>query len=573
MSNTEGETTAITVFSSVKTWGRFWLPVMFAIVRRFPSATSKLRHLSFIHFARWSLVHELPHNGDPQPRGEFPQSRLYFESNFNGGWGEYIDAFSYELTRGMRAFWGSSVGFPGAIPTEPFKAYIRAHESEAAYYFSAYPAATSTMIQRALKLAELEGPPAQEFMAMTPIAPGATPALRALLRSVDPLRKLPATHMGRLVVVADFEGLDYLVFSANFDGDPDAYLSDLVALEEAPAIWAHCFGATADLKAYLLHNQIHADVLFTAYNATVAQVLEALAQYPAPDDGWVSNTPAVRLRIGRGVRIVADTYARDRAQCPAGSLAKRDQHADEYGTLRGRLRVAGVPTDMRHGLFARNAEHDVVARFSPNAPVPWPLCAPVGIGIKIGDVQDLLGGGVERFFCKNAADAVDLVQARAGHVSRFFFPSLNPRRWRLLELWIMAVTLTRRARDLFGTAYFSQTTIGCGDLTVKWMLRPQSPRRRFSDPAASLRNRGAAFTLCLQRVAPAELNDPRKRSTGRWDSVGTLSFPAQEPGSGEHLSISVGHCDPAHEPRDEIGEFRAAVYDRISRMRHSINHR
>jgi hypothetical protein len=77
---------------------------------------------------------------------------MYFESNFNGGWEEYIDAFSHILARGMTAFWGSSYGFPKPLPTAPFKKYIQDNETEADHYYSAYPDATSTMVQRALVL-------------------------------------------------------------------------------------------------------------------------------------------------------------------------------------------------------------------------------------------------------------------------------------------------------------------------------------------------------------------------------------------------------------------------------------
>jgi hypothetical protein len=77
---------------------------------------------------------------------------MYFESNFNGGWEEYIDAFSHILTRGMTAFWGSSYGFPKPLPTAPFKSYIQVNETEADHYYSAYPDATNTIIQRSLEL-------------------------------------------------------------------------------------------------------------------------------------------------------------------------------------------------------------------------------------------------------------------------------------------------------------------------------------------------------------------------------------------------------------------------------------
>ena len=150
--NVDGQAIAITVFSTIKWWGRLFLPILFFVTRKFPKLTVTLRELSFIHFARWAIIREIPYNGAPQRKGKLRYPHMYFESNFNGGWEEYIDAFSHILTRGMTAFWGSSYGFPKPLPTAPFKAYIQINETEADHYYSAYPEATSTMIQRALVL-------------------------------------------------------------------------------------------------------------------------------------------------------------------------------------------------------------------------------------------------------------------------------------------------------------------------------------------------------------------------------------------------------------------------------------
>jgi hypothetical protein len=158
--NLDGQAIAITVFSTIRPWGnliapipgRLFLPILFTVTRRIPKLTGTLRALSFIHFAHWTIISKLPYNGAPQKKKRFRYPHMYFESNFNGGWEEYIDAFSHILTRGMTAFWGSSYGFPKPLPTAPFKDYIKVNETEAAHYYSAYPDATSTMVQRSLKL-------------------------------------------------------------------------------------------------------------------------------------------------------------------------------------------------------------------------------------------------------------------------------------------------------------------------------------------------------------------------------------------------------------------------------------
>lgn len=168
--NIDGVAIAITVFSTLKWWGKFFLPVLFFVTKRRPQLTTTLVQLSFIHFARWSIVRKIPYNGPPQPKQKLRYPHMYFESNFNGGWEEYIDAFSHILTSGMAAFWGSSYGFPKALPVGPFKLYIQANETEACHYYSAYPHATITMIKTALELDEKLAPLKRGAKTMDPDA-------------------------------------------------------------------------------------------------------------------------------------------------------------------------------------------------------------------------------------------------------------------------------------------------------------------------------------------------------------------------------------------------------------------
>jgi hypothetical protein len=181
--NHDGQAIAITVFSTIRWPGRLFLPVLFLLTRTFPRLTVTLRQLSFIHFARWAIIRRLPYNGPPQRKGRLRYPHMYFESNFNGGWEEYIDAFSHILTRGMTAFWGSSYGFPKPLPTAPFKEYIQVNETEADHYYSAYPAATSTMVQRALTLDEQLAPLKRDAERMDPEEFAA--AYRAFLTNVQ----------------------------------------------------------------------------------------------------------------------------------------------------------------------------------------------------------------------------------------------------------------------------------------------------------------------------------------------------------------------------------------------------
>jgi hypothetical protein len=151
VNNIDGQAVALTVFSTSKRWGLVELPLFFLLIRLRRNSLNTLKQLSFIHAARWSIVRRLPGNG-PVPTKKLRYPHLYFESNFNGGWEEYIDAFSHVLTLGMWAFWGSSYGFPNALPSGPFKDYIRRNDYTANHYYSAYPEATATTVLAALEL-------------------------------------------------------------------------------------------------------------------------------------------------------------------------------------------------------------------------------------------------------------------------------------------------------------------------------------------------------------------------------------------------------------------------------------
>jgi hypothetical protein len=147
-----GRARALTVISPVRTPWPLVLKLVFALVQAVPGLTRVVRELSFIHYAHWSLVGRIPENGPPQRPEELRYTHLLFVTNYNGTWNQYIDAFARILTLGMRVFWGSSYGFPGPTPTEPFKSYIRHNELASGHYYCAYPRAGVTMISSALSV-------------------------------------------------------------------------------------------------------------------------------------------------------------------------------------------------------------------------------------------------------------------------------------------------------------------------------------------------------------------------------------------------------------------------------------
>src|SRR4029078_12748191 len=93
--------------------------------------------------AGWSVTPRFPDGAGGE---KLNYTYLFFESNFNGLWDQYIDAFSEVGPDRMKGIWGTSSGSPGPIPAEPFKESIRKNEYVANHYWSSYPGATTTEI-------------------------------------------------------------------------------------------------------------------------------------------------------------------------------------------------------------------------------------------------------------------------------------------------------------------------------------------------------------------------------------------------------------------------------------------
>jgi hypothetical protein len=153
-SNVAGRTTSITLFTTQKWWGRFFMPFMFTASRAVPKTLEAMDRLSFISFASWTLIRELPYNGPPQTVRRLRYAHLFFEVSFNGSWAQYIDSSVRVLTTGMFSFWSSSRTFPGPLPASPFQRFFKAHEIDTSHYYCAYPEATVTIVRSALALEE-----------------------------------------------------------------------------------------------------------------------------------------------------------------------------------------------------------------------------------------------------------------------------------------------------------------------------------------------------------------------------------------------------------------------------------
>jgi hypothetical protein len=168
MANVEGRATAITVMTPIKPMRTPLNRLVFWIGAHFKPLMKKLQQLSFIHYARWTIVREIPYNGPPQERERLNYDYLFFESNFNGTWDEYIDAFSEVVPARMKAIWGTSFGFPGPTPVGPFKRYIHKNDYPVQHFYSAYPQATTTEVVSALAVRDRFAPLRRDAAGMSP---------------------------------------------------------------------------------------------------------------------------------------------------------------------------------------------------------------------------------------------------------------------------------------------------------------------------------------------------------------------------------------------------------------------
>ena len=151
MSNIRGKAYALNVITPMRSWKSWVLKAVFFLLRYKP-LQQDLHNLSFIHFARWTILpsQHFPHFMEQTTREKLTFDYLLFESNFNGSWSEYIDAFNAALWFKLNLVWFWSEKYPGAVPLTPFKNYIVHNQIYNDYYYMAYPGHAVNDVKNAL---------------------------------------------------------------------------------------------------------------------------------------------------------------------------------------------------------------------------------------------------------------------------------------------------------------------------------------------------------------------------------------------------------------------------------------
>jgi hypothetical protein len=147
MGNVHGRMTGLTLFTPIRPQWVWFLRVGLPITRYLPFMARHILQFNFIKFVRWTVVDGL--DGE-----RLNYKYLFFESNFDGPWQHYIDAFAYVIPLDIRVTWGRGPGFPAPPPAEPLKAWIAMNSMEGGTYYCAHPHASTRMVNGAMAVKE-----------------------------------------------------------------------------------------------------------------------------------------------------------------------------------------------------------------------------------------------------------------------------------------------------------------------------------------------------------------------------------------------------------------------------------
>lgn len=176
MSNIAGKAYAMTLMTPIKRY-RVWINkfIFWLAGLEFFKKISfgGLLTLSLIHYARWVIIKpkQFPHLSPKQPREKLKYAYMFFFSNFNGSWTQYVDSFSMAIPSGLDLLWRKNVGWPNSVPETPFNAYVIKNQIWNNHYYNAYPMSSSNDVKSAKKVKEellklkkgLEGITASDF--------------------------------------------------------------------------------------------------------------------------------------------------------------------------------------------------------------------------------------------------------------------------------------------------------------------------------------------------------------------------------------------------------------------------
>lgn len=156
MSNIAGKAYAMNVVTPIRWYYRWINKLIFWAAQQpfFSNSLNGLLTLSLIHYARWAIVKpsQFPRLSEEQPKEDIKYTYMFFFSNFNGSWDQYVDSFHTAIPDGLDLFWSRNVKYPRSSPLSPFHAYINYNQVWTNHYYNAYPLASSNDVKSAMKV-------------------------------------------------------------------------------------------------------------------------------------------------------------------------------------------------------------------------------------------------------------------------------------------------------------------------------------------------------------------------------------------------------------------------------------
>lgn len=151
MSNIAGKAYAMNVVTPIRWYFVWFNRLIFWAAVTIPGVLKGLVTLSLIHYARWVIVgrNDFPHLDPAQPREELHYSYMFFFSNFNGSWDQYVDSFTFAIPSGLDMFWKWNIRYSNSVPLTPFHSYIQYNQISTDHYYNATPLAASNDVKSA----------------------------------------------------------------------------------------------------------------------------------------------------------------------------------------------------------------------------------------------------------------------------------------------------------------------------------------------------------------------------------------------------------------------------------------
>ena len=119
----------------------------------FEPLEDQFKRFNHLHYARWSLVDQLPRTSRDQPRETSPYTLLLFMSHFDFGWRRYLGTFIEVIGNGMQHFWGDAPSW--RAPSDGFSRFEKFVEDQMVkhgHLFAAYPNWSCNDVRSALRI-------------------------------------------------------------------------------------------------------------------------------------------------------------------------------------------------------------------------------------------------------------------------------------------------------------------------------------------------------------------------------------------------------------------------------------